>query len=56
MGALEIILIVCMVLKFAGVAFATTGYLAMLGYYVGAFALLFVIILAGMGTIRLLSK
>ena len=56
MGALEIVLIVCMVLKFAGVAFATTGYLAMIGYYVGALVAMFAIIFAVLGTIRILWK
>jgi len=34
MGILELILVLCLVLKLAGLAFADIGYLQMVGYYV----------------------
>ena len=45
MGILEILLIIVLVLKFLGLALATTSYWAILGYYVAAVAVLTVIVI-----------
>ena len=53
MGVLEILLIIAIALKMAGVAFATTSYMVIVGYYIGAVAMMFAITLATVMTIRL---
>lgn len=56
MGVLEILLIIAVALKMAGVAFAGTTYLALVGYYVVGVVVTIASLFAAVQTVRLLTK
>ena len=56
MGILEIILIIAVALKMAGVAFAAVSYWALVGYYAGAVVVVFLFIVLVFGIIAAKAK
>ena len=55
LGMYELALTLCVVLKMAGIAFATTPYLLMFGYYLGATGVTIAIIFATVNLLLLLG-